>query len=57
MSTNQSDTLATIDLRLALSIHTTNSTLSIGTIQVGVNERAATPIHFSVILSKTDVIT
>jgi hypothetical protein len=54
MSTNRSDTLATIDLRLAVNIRTTHSTLSIGTIQVGINEKR---LPRSVILSKTDVIT
>ena len=39
MSTNQGNTLVTIDLRLAVVIHATHSTLSIETIQVGFNER------------------
>jgi hypothetical protein len=58
MSTNQGNISATMDLRLTVGIHTTHSTLSVGTIQVGFNERGGcTPICSSVILSKMDVIT
>jgi hypothetical protein len=58
MSTNQGNTSATIDIRLAVDTHTTHLTPSVGTIQVGFNEMGGcTPICSSVILSKMDVIT
>ena len=41
MSTSQGNTLATIDLRLAVDILPTHSTLTVGTIQVDFNERGS----------------
>lgn len=45
-----------MDIRLAVDIHTTHSTPSVGTIQVGLMKWVAVVHCSSVILSKSDII-